>query len=51
MTQIQPLHATTVARFGPDGWRAVMLLGPSGAGKSDLGLRLIGRGWRLVSDD
>lgn len=28
-----------------------MILGPSGAGKSDLALRLIGRDWRLVSDD
>jgi serine kinase of HPr protein (carbohydrate metabolism regulator) len=28
-----------------------MILGPSGAGKSDLALRLIARGWRLVSDD
>lgn len=51
MSPHQPVHATTVARFGPDGWRAVLLLGPSGAGKSDLGLRLIGRGWKLVSDD
>lgn len=47
----QPVHATTVARFGRDGWRAVMLTGPSGAGKSDLALRLNGRGWRLVADD
>ncbi len=48
-----PVHATTVARRGPGegAWRAVMILGPSGAGKSDLALRLIGRGWRLVSDD
>lgn len=46
-----PVHATTVARFDPDGWRAVLLTGPSGAGKSDLALRLIGRGWRLVADD
>jgi serine kinase of HPr protein (carbohydrate metabolism regulator) len=27
------------------------VLGPSGAGKSDLALRLMGRGWRLISDD
>ncbi len=46
-----PIHATTVAAFIRGGWRAVLLLGPSGAGKSDLGLRLIARGWRLVSDD
>ncbi len=45
------LHATAVAcRLGPD-WRAVLLTGPSGAGKSDMALRLIGEGWRLVSDD
>lgn len=47
----QPVHATTVARFGRDGWRAVMLAGSSGAGKSDLALRLCARGWRLVADD
>jgi len=40
-------HATTVAGDGG----AVMLFGPSGSGKSDLALRLIDRGWRLVSDD
>ncbi len=47
----QPLHATAVARAGPDGWRGVLLTGPSGAGKSDLALRLIAGGWRLVADD
>ena len=46
-----PLHATTVATRSRGAWRGVLLLGPSGAGKSDLALRLIGRGWRLVSDD
>jgi serine kinase of HPr protein (carbohydrate metabolism regulator) len=46
-----PIHATGVARFGRQGWRAVLLTGPSGAGKSDLALRLIGLGWRLVADD
>ncbi|NBW09272.1 MAG: serine kinase [Caulobacteraceae bacterium] len=46
-----PIHATCVARYGPEGWRAVLLNGPSGAGKSDLALRLIGQGWRLVADD
>ena len=52
MSQIHaPLHATAVARHGPEGWRGVLLTGPSGAGKSDLALRLMGRGWRLVSDD
>lgn len=46
-----PVHATTVALRQGGEWKAVMILGPSGAGKSDLALRLIGRGWRLVSDD
>jgi serine kinase of HPr protein (carbohydrate metabolism regulator) len=47
----ETLHADAVARWTPDGWRGVLITGPSGAGKSDLALRLIGRGWRLVSDD
>lgn len=51
MTPVAPIHATTVAVRQGGGWRGVMILGASGAGKSDLGLRLIGRGWRLVSDD
>ena len=46
-----PIHATSVARWTPLGWRGVLLTGPSGAGKSDLALRLIARGWRLVADD
>ncbi len=46
-----PIHATAVARAGPEGWRGALLRGPSGGGKSDLGLRLIDRGWRLVADD
>lgn len=46
-----PVHATAVARHDPGGWRGVLLTGPSGAGKSDLALRLMGQGWRLVSDD
>ena len=46
-----PIHATAVACFLRGGWSALLLTGPSGAGKSDLALRLIGRGWRLVSDD
>ena len=41
------LHATTVALEG----RAVILAGRSGAGKSDLALRLLDRGFVLVSDD
>ena len=41
------IHATAVAW---EGW-AVLLTGASGAGKSDLALRLIDRGWALVSDD
>ncbi|WP_309628427.1 HPr kinase/phosphatase C-terminal domain-containing protein [Brevundimonas sp.] len=47
----QPIHATAVARYGPAGWRAVLLRGPSGSGKSDMALRLIDAGWRLVADD
>ena len=41
------LHASTVATGG----RAVLLTGPSGSGKSDLALRLLDRGFTLVSDD
>jgi len=41
------IHATAVACEG----KAVLLRGPSGAGKSDLALRLVERGWALVSDD
>jgi len=41
------LHASTVALDG----RAVLILGPSGAGKSDLALRMLDRGFTLVSDD
>lgn len=54
MTAANPpslIHATSVARRGPEGWSGVLLTGPSGAGKSDIALRLVGRGWRLVSDD
>lgn len=43
----ETLHASTVASDG----RAVMITGPSGSGKSDLALRLIDRGFVLVSDD
>ena len=41
------IHATTVAKDG----RAVVIAGGSGTGKSDLALRLIDRGFVLVSDD
>lgn len=43
----ETIHATTVASDG----RAVLICGPSGSGKSDLALRLIDRGWQLISDD
>ena len=43
----ETLHASTVALEG----RAVLISGPSGSGKSDLALRLIDRGFGLVSDD
>jgi serine kinase of HPr protein (carbohydrate metabolism regulator) len=43
----ETVHATTVALDG----RAVLITGPSGAGKSDLALRLLDRGFSLVSDD
>jgi serine kinase of HPr protein (carbohydrate metabolism regulator) len=57
MSQVRPgsgprisaetLHASTVAIEG----RAVLITGPSGSGKSDLSLRLLDRGFTLVSDD
>ena len=43
----ETVHASTVAIEG----RAVLITGPSGAGKSDLTLRLLDRGFTLVSDD
>lgn len=43
----ETIHATSVALGG----RAVVIIGPSGSGKSDLALRLIDRGFSLVSDD
>ena len=41
------LHASCVAANG----RAVLIVGASGSGKSDLALRLLDRGFTLVSDD
>jgi serine kinase of HPr protein (carbohydrate metabolism regulator) len=43
----ETIHASTVAVDG----RAVLIIGPSGSGKSDLALRLLDRGFTLVSDD
>ena len=43
----ETIHASTVANDG----RAVLIIGPSGSGKSDLALRLLDRGFTLVSDD
>jgi serine kinase of HPr protein (carbohydrate metabolism regulator) len=43
----ETIHASTVALDG----RAVLITGPSGSGKSDLTLRLLDRGFALVSDD
>jgi serine kinase of HPr protein (carbohydrate metabolism regulator) len=43
----ETVHASSVALDG----RAVLITGPSGSGKSDLTLRLLDRGFTLVSDD
>jgi serine kinase of HPr protein (carbohydrate metabolism regulator) len=43
----ESFHASSVALDG----RAVLITGPSGSGKSDLALRLLDRGFNLVSDD
>jgi serine kinase of HPr protein (carbohydrate metabolism regulator) len=43
----ETVHASTVALDG----RAVLITGRSGSGKSDLALRMLDRGFTLVSDD
>jgi serine kinase of HPr protein (carbohydrate metabolism regulator) len=43
----ETVHGSCVAADG----RAVLITGPSGSGKSDLTLRLLDRGFTLVSDD
>jgi serine kinase of HPr protein (carbohydrate metabolism regulator) len=43
----ETVHASAVASDG----RAVLITGPSGSGKSDLALRMLDRGFTLVSDD
>jgi serine kinase of HPr protein (carbohydrate metabolism regulator) len=43
----ETVHASAIATDG----RAVLIMGPSGSGKSDLALRLLDRGFTLVSDD
>lgn len=43
----ETVHASSVTIDG----RAVLISGPSGSGKSDLTLRLLDRGFMLVSDD
>lgn len=43
----ETVHASSVAIDG----RAVLITGTSGSGKSDLALRLLDRGFMLISDD
>ena len=47
MLSAETVHASTVAVDE----RAVLITAPSGSGKSDLTLRLLDRGFTLVSDD
>jgi HPr kinase/phosphorylase len=47
MPTSQRVHGSCAAKGG----NAVLVIGPSGSGKSDLVLRLIARGFELVSDD
>jgi HPr kinase/phosphorylase len=49
--RLMRVHASCVARAGPDGYDAILLLGQAGVGKSDMSLRLIHAGWALVADD
>lgn len=44
-------HAGLIARYGPRGWRGVLIEGASGAGKSELAWRARAEGFRLVADD
>ncbi len=41
------LHANSITFEN----KGLLLLGPSGSGKSDLCIRLIDKGWTLISDD
>ena len=47
MTGLIQIHSSCVARDG----EAVLIAGAPGSGKSDLALRLLNRGFTLVSDD
>lgn len=51
MSEVDTIHATSIAIEHGGAWHGVLLAGRSGVGKSDLALRLIDRGARLISDD